>query len=362
MQGDPVLSADNDGNFYLVLISGIFWPPYYGGVWVAKSTDGGASWPQTLFRRLDNDLTFDDKPWITVDRVNPGTANYIYVAWSHGLPQEIWFARSTDGGDTFQTDTLSSMARGAQFGTSFAIGPNGNLYVAWRAMVSTQTYIFFTKSTDAGVTFETERQIFLCRSSAFINRLQRVFVFPYLAVNPSSRTLYITWNDAFTSDSLDTTDVFFSRSLDEGQTWSQPINIFNNLPIPAKAPNDQFFPFVVVSPEGEQVSVMYYDRTDFPNNDSMHVKVSISMAFPLFNLCASQTIHLIRVFLPSTGVFSETTTGWQQILPSQEKSISSGPTVVTAILISSCRQPISPLLQLFPLPLPTVGRRSVSQS
>jgi hypothetical protein len=275
-QGDPVLSADNDGNFYLVFISGVFSYPYYGGVWVAKSADGGASWPETLFRRLDNDLTFDDKPWIIVDRINPASASYVYVGWSHGLTQEIWFARSTDGGETFQSDTLSSIARGAQFGTSFAIGPNGNLYVAWRARVSTQTYIFFTKSTDAGVTFEPERQIFPCRGSAFINRLERVFVFPYLAVNSSSGTLYMTWNDAFTSDSLDTTDVFFSRSIDEGQTWSQPINIFNNLPIPAKAPNDQFFPFVVVSPEGEQVSVMYYDRADFPNNDSMHVKVSIS--------------------------------------------------------------------------------------
>lgn len=275
-QGDPVIAADDEGNFYLVLISFFSGVNYNGAIYVAKSTDQGVSWPSSLFRRLDNDAALEDKPWIMVDRGS--TPNRIYVAWSHNLPQEIWFARSTDGGDSFQTQTISGAARGAQFGTSIAVGPNGNLYVAWRARVSSgQTFIYFTKSTDGGTAFEPDRQLFVCPGSAFINRLDRVFVFPYVGVNPASGTLYMTWNDVFASGSFDTTDVVFTRSTDEGATWSQPINVFNNSLAPAQAHNDQFFPFLAISPAGDQVSVMYYDRTDFPNNDSMHVKVSISI-------------------------------------------------------------------------------------
>lgn len=64
-QGDPAVAADNDGNFYISFIS--FGPDFYGAIYVAKSTDGGITWPQSAMVRLDDDSVFDDKPYIAVD-------------------------------------------------------------------------------------------------------------------------------------------------------------------------------------------------------------------------------------------------------------------------------------------------------
>ena len=66
-------------------------------------------------------------------------------------------------------------------------------------------------------------------------------------------------------------------ATDGGETWSPAINVVNNDVFPSPFIGDQFFPFVVTSHDGTEISVMYYDRSDFPNNDFMHVKVSISM-------------------------------------------------------------------------------------
>jgi hypothetical protein len=114
-----------------------------------------------------------------------------------------------------------------------------------------------------------------------INFLNRIYPFPIIATNPTiSGHIYITWNNkVFGPDELhpDSSDVLFMCSTDYGETWSSPINIINNGLDPSPTLNDQFFPWIAVNPEGDRINIMYYDRSDFPDNDSMHVKILTSI-------------------------------------------------------------------------------------
>ena len=104
--GDPCLLVDTTGAFYFLHLSN---PPL--GQWIdrivsQKSTNDGMNWsnPGTYTYYIPGKQ--QDKEWGTVDRNN----NYIYVTWTqfdeYGTYNQsdssnILFARSTDGGNTW---------------------------------------------------------------------------------------------------------------------------------------------------------------------------------------------------------------------------------------------------------------------
>ncbi len=170
-----------------------------------------------------------------------------------------------------------------------AVDANGDVYVVWMGQepgpFTLERNYYFAKSTDGGQNFEAENiivedlEIF---TGLGINNLNRIYPFPIIATNPViSGHVYITWNNkVFGPDPQnlpDSSDVLFIRSTDYGETWSSPINIINNGLDPSPTLNDQFFPWIAVNPEGDRLSIMYYDRSDFPDNDSMHVKIITSI-------------------------------------------------------------------------------------
>ncbi|GEM_PF-6312840 len=190
-QSDPSVSADKLGNFFIAFIS--FDNPsgntYFGGVWVAKSTNGGVTWPDTSMKRLDpqDDITFDDKPYIAISKTNDTTANYIYVAWDHiwGINQ-IHFSRSTNGGLTFSTTPkiVSDENRWYQLGAMPAVGPDGTVYVVWYyGFDYAIRNIMLDKSTNGGYSFGTDTPIlgmhqFYNVSGAIIFLHPRATIFP----------------------------------------------------------------------------------------------------------------------------------------------------------------------------------------
>jgi hypothetical protein len=105
--GDAVVAAGPDGEFYMAGIAFKRSIPAAGrasSIFVAKSTDGGRTFGQvTMVAQSLTVGTFHDKEWIAVDQSDgPGRGN-IYVAWAMFQPygSQMVFSRSTDGGNTW---------------------------------------------------------------------------------------------------------------------------------------------------------------------------------------------------------------------------------------------------------------------
>ena len=82
------------------------------------------------------------------------SANNIFVVWSNafGSFTEIWFTRSTDGGNTFETAERLSNSLGVEsrVGPGNAVAANGNnVYVVWYE----EEEILYRQSFDVGSTF-----------------------------------------------------------------------------------------------------------------------------------------------------------------------------------------------------------------
>lgn len=111
--GFPVTACDNingpyRGNIY------INWSDQRNGVndcdiWFIKSTDGGNTWGQV--KRVNNDPPGKQQfyNWMTIDQVT----GYIYIVFydqrsSPALSANVYLARSTDGGETFENIKINN--------------------------------------------------------------------------------------------------------------------------------------------------------------------------------------------------------------------------------------------------------------
>ena len=161
--GDPVIDVDPAGNFYFFHLSN---PP--SGNWIdriicQKSSDNGASWNDGSYTGL-NGTKAQDKHWSIVDRTNGN----IYLTWtqfdsygssSPSCKSAIRFSKSVDAGDTWSDAIQINIVDGNCIdsddtveGAVPALGPNGELYVAWAG----PNGIVFNKSLDQGDTWLTE--------------------------------------------------------------------------------------------------------------------------------------------------------------------------------------------------------------
>jgi len=165
---DPSLAFDSRGNlFYSYIVV------FFGGgngidgteMAVARSTDGGKSYPQmTQFAFQSGGNHFNDKPMITADtNITSPFRDHVYVAWDaasggSATAGGIHVARSADLGASFtlaRVDNPSGPGQG--IGAVPFVGPNGEAYVAWNDYKN--NLIAFNRSFDGGVTWDTQRTI-----------------------------------------------------------------------------------------------------------------------------------------------------------------------------------------------------------
>ena len=152
-----------------------------------------------------------DKPWIAVD---PGTGN-VYVSYTHftvntqtfSVVDSIVFQRSLDRGATWERDliTLSSdAAAGLVQGSRPAVGPDGEVYVAWKEIGKTDAdYMRIRKSTNHGASFGPEATVAsfydnFGTGAPGYNRLRGI-TFPSIAIGKGGSNrgrVYVTWNES----------------------------------------------------------------------------------------------------------------------------------------------------------------------
>src|SRR6478672_5035922 len=161
---DPTLAFDSRGNLYYGYIV-VFFGNGNGvnatGMAVAKSSDGGKSYSSvTYFGEEGGSNHFNDKPMITAD-TNTGSPfrDNVYIAWDAASGGStgggIRVATSSDHGATWSVNRADDPGGpGRGIGASPAVGPNGELYVAWNDFAANT--IAFNRSFDGGATWDKQ--------------------------------------------------------------------------------------------------------------------------------------------------------------------------------------------------------------
>lgn len=278
--GDPWLSFAPNGDLYCVAIGGPSLASTY--TVVCKSTDGGLHWsgPTTV----DTPTFAPDKCTITAD---PTDSHFVYAAWDRDystVRNALGFARSTDGGNTWQPPVSILQTPPGQFAynTQVLVLPDGTLvdmflvqYQKPNQPVTAQN-LQLMRSADKGVTWSAPilvapmQTILRADSSGFTltldpdtGQLVRDTDDPSFGVDPRSGNLYVVWEDGRFSN-FQYNDIAFSMSTDGGLTWSSPFRI-NQTPLSIPTLDRQAFsPVLAVAPNGT-IGVTHYD---FRFNDS----------------------------------------------------------------------------------------------
>jgi hypothetical protein len=289
---DPTVAFDDDGNVYVGY--GVRTPAPGGGnqrtVVVCRSADGGATYPQCISIDTNPDigsLPGNDK-WHLATGPDPGNLaqRNVYIAWTKNVTeggstdQRIVVSRSTDGGVTWSaalTINDGSIA-GTQSGNLFAdpaVGPNGELYVAWHDIGGAQVWVDI--SLDGGATFGTDVLV-ATSATGFKTSIpaqpdRGVHVGPTIDADrsggPFDGRLYLTYTDV--GGSLPDVDVLTTYSTDGGVTWSAPVIVHDDGTILS-----QFLPWLDVDQATGIVTTVWYDARNDANNKQVDVYLAAS--------------------------------------------------------------------------------------
>ena len=300
-QSDPAMTVDADGNFFMcyldfdstAVMAGIRDSSH---ITVVKSTDKGLSWTGPVSVVDTVGPYWEDKQFMTADRTDSPHRGNIYIVWMRTPvwpdPQHTMIARSTDGGESFDTlglDTLMTFVNPL-------VGRDGSVYVfgsGWDLAESHESMMMM-KSTDGGVSFSTA--VSIAQTDGHFGTIDGDiggFCGPYPAADigdgPFAGNIYV----AFASQDVDNLplrdyNIEFVRSTDAGETWSEKIYVNDDLTGPG-ATFDQFHPWLVCNEDGILAVVFYDQRTDPAN----HYKFDLFAAYSYDGGATFTTNHRI---------------------------------------------------------------------
>ncbi len=293
---DPSVAFSPDGTAYLMY--GAFSSTKgENGVFFARSSNEGKTWeahiPVIIHTGTQTkDSAFEDKYYIEVDK-SPKSAFYknLYTPWKRVTAKDsatqIVLSRSTDNGATWQVPLAVSprktgTSEDTTYGQSFPLtttGPNGELYVTWNDGIVHG--VGFAKSLDGGLIFSQPKIIknynifgttkFLTSQGGYRHTLKgivRAETYPVMrcdwTAGKYSGNLYLTW----AGDSIP--NIYFSKSTDKGETWSDSKIIHST------NKGDQFWQWLAIDPSNGDLAVMYLDSRNDDNNLQVESYVSYS--------------------------------------------------------------------------------------
>jgi hypothetical protein len=293
LTGDPALAFDRTGStlYYAsigndatyaskILVSkatGSFAPPVFGAPVAVPGLVNGTQ----------------DKEFIAVDKTNGINDGRVYVAWTEfsGAGARVVFAAapapaSASAPLAFGTTIPLSAPTGLHQGAMPAVAPNGDVHVVWGFFTSTSApgpqTVFIAKSVDGGGNFGAPVTVANVTStggdmnSGGINIRTRGF--PYIAIDhtpvgsPTRGHMYIVFQAKPPSASR--SEIYFTKSTDQGVTWSAPRDISSGTAVTLDGDptqNDNWQPSIAVSPATGHIRVSFYSRRQDPANTDIRV-------------------------------------------------------------------------------------------
>ncbi|MGB0716694.1 MAG: sialidase family protein, partial [Phycisphaerae bacterium] len=215
-RSDPVLAADAQGNFYYNSLRVENGSDFFCDVF--RSTDGGVTWGSGT-------LAFGgDKQWMAIDRTSGKGAGHIYTSWNASFSCCGGdFSHSTDGNQSYLGPlTLPD----SPFWGTLDVGPDGDLYISGNGFVvlrsiNAQDDMETPSFTVSNVNLDGTLRVATGPNPAGL--LGQGWVATDHSNTPSRGNVYLLGSvDRFGPDPL---DVMFSRSTDNGQTWSPPVQV-----------------------------------------------------------------------------------------------------------------------------------------
>jgi hypothetical protein len=299
---DPWVTFAPDGTAYLMSLSVDTNPGGFGtspnAMLAMRSTDGGVTWedPVTL-KRDESPNVLNDKNSMTAD---PNDSDFVYAVWdrlvsppgepptttpfenSIGSKGPTWFARTTDGGDSWEParKIFDPAAENQTIGNQIVVTGSGELVDAFDLIRSfgnpggTRGFsIAVIRSDDRGESWDKHATI-VDHHNAFQGMVvdpddgdpvRTGDILPEVASDPNSENVYLVWQDMrFGTPS----SVAFSQSTDGGRTWSETVKINRTPDLPDDS-DQAFTPMVRVADDGT-VTVTYYDfRNNTPDPDTL---------------------------------------------------------------------------------------------
>ncbi len=214
-QNAPSIVVGKTGKIYVA------WEDSRSGnkdIYLSKSTNLGVAWSTPNVKITDDVASQDQEaPSLGID-----SNGVLYCAWADvraGFPNfDIYFANSTDDGATWSPNkkiNSDGIPPRQQTEPTLTVGSDGTVYVVWQDLRSQTDFdIFFSKSTDGGATWlNPDVKVNIDATNASQTA-------PTIAVNKTN-VIFVAWADRRLGDD----DIYFSKSVDGGMSWSPNIRV-----------------------------------------------------------------------------------------------------------------------------------------
>ena len=206
----PSIATDASGVVYLAY-AGWGGSTTQADVFFSRSLDGGRTWTDAF--RVNNDAggATQNEPSLFVDH----NAD-IYAAWTdyRNGNADVFFSKSTDGGLSFSANVrMNDVTGNWQREPDLAVDSAGLIHAVWtdnRNAGITGPDIYYGNSTDGGLSFNPSQRV----NNDMVGAEQGG---PAIGVAPD-RSVYVVWADP--RNGARGEDVYFSKSTDLGATWT----------------------------------------------------------------------------------------------------------------------------------------------
>ncbi len=196
--------AQDGSDYYMV------WNEW-GDLKYRQSDNAGETWgeKQTLYSAFDYGASY---PVVAAS----GSNVYVFYFRNTNGDSQIFMIKSEDGGDTFGSEVqVSDSENGAQIPQAVAV--DEKVFLAYESRDEGYNYqIVFKKSENSGESWSESQYLTDTENSS-----------GWCNIAYEQEKIFVSYNEQ-TGEEYDHLDIFFTKSTDEGTTWTENINVSQN--------------------------------------------------------------------------------------------------------------------------------------